>query len=78
MAIRRIGQIFVDLGFISDDQLQFLLEEQQLHPGQMLGKLAEEMGMPILTAAAAASQSDEIAATALRLSACSALSTEME
>ena len=45
MAIRRIGQIFVDLGFISDDQLQFLLEEQQLHPGQMLGKLAEEMGM---------------------------------
>ena len=45
MAIRRIGQIFVDLGFISDDQLQFLLEEQQLHPDQMLGKLAEEMGM---------------------------------
>ena len=41
MAIRRIGQIFVDLGFITDDQLDALLEEQSQHPGQLLGKVAE-------------------------------------
>jgi type IV pilus assembly protein PilB len=45
MAIRRIGQIFVDLGFISDDQLEALLEEQQNHPGQLLGKVAEAQGL---------------------------------
>ncbi len=45
MAIRRIGQIFVDLGFITDDQLEALLEEQQQHPGQLLGKLAETQGL---------------------------------
>ncbi|MGE0608212.1 MAG: GspE/PulE family protein [Pirellulales bacterium] len=41
MAIRRIGQIMVDLGFITDDQLEELLEEQQNQPGVLLGKLAE-------------------------------------
>jgi type IV pilus assembly protein PilB len=45
MAIRRIGQIFVDLGFITDDQLEALLEEQQQHPGQLLGKVAEAQGL---------------------------------
>jgi type IV pilus assembly protein PilB len=45
MAIRRIGQIFVDLGFIDDDQLEMLLEEQQQQPGEKLGKIAEEMGL---------------------------------
>jgi len=45
MAIRRIGQIFVDLGFITDDQLEALLEEQQQHPGQLLGKIAEAQGL---------------------------------
>ncbi len=45
MAIRRIGQIFVDLGFITDDQLETLLEEQQQHPGQLLGKIAEAQGL---------------------------------
>ena len=45
MAIRRIGQIFVDLGFITDDQLELLLEEQQQHPGQLLGKVAEAQGL---------------------------------
>ncbi len=37
MAIRRIGQILVDLGFLTDDQLEMLLEEQQQRPGEMLG-----------------------------------------
>jgi type IV pilus assembly protein PilB len=45
MAIRRIGQILVDLGFISDDQLEMLLEEQDRQPGEKLGKIAEEMGL---------------------------------
>ena len=44
MALRRIGQILVDLGFISDDQLVTLLDEQRQHPGQLLGKLAEKLG----------------------------------
>jgi len=45
MAIRRIGQILVDLGYISDEQLEMLLEEQQQQPGELLGKIAEEMGL---------------------------------
>src|SRR5947207_12881975 len=45
MALRRIGQIFVDLGFISDEQLEMLLEEQSHRPGQLLGKLAESMSL---------------------------------
>ncbi|MCI0358186.1 MAG: Flp pilus assembly complex ATPase component TadA [Planctomycetaceae bacterium] len=45
MAIRRIGQIFVDMGFISDDQLSLLLEEQQQRPGTLLGKIAQELNM---------------------------------
>ena len=38
MAMRRIGQILVDLGFITDDQLETLLEEQQQRPGELLGQ----------------------------------------
>jgi type IV pilus assembly protein PilB len=45
VAIRRIGQIFVDLGFISDEQLEMLLEEQSNRPGTLLGKIAQEMNM---------------------------------
>jgi type IV pilus assembly protein PilB len=45
MAIRRIGQIFVDMGFISDEQRQMLLEEQQQRPGTLLGKLAQDLNM---------------------------------
>ena len=43
MSTRRIGQIFVDMGFITDQQLQLLLEEQHQQPGALLGKLAEDM-----------------------------------
>lgn len=45
MAIRRLGQILVDLGFITDDQLEALLEEQSQQPGQLLGKVAESQGL---------------------------------
>ena len=43
MAIRRIGQVLVDLGFIDDDQLQTLLDEQQQRPGELLGQIAIDM-----------------------------------
>jgi type IV pilus assembly protein PilB len=45
MAIRRLGQILVDLGYITDEQLKQLLEEQASHPSEKIGKLAEEMGL---------------------------------
>jgi len=45
MAIRRLGQILVDLGFVTDDQLEMLIEEQNQNPGQKIGKIAEDMGL---------------------------------
>ena len=45
MSSRRIGQIFVDMGFMTDEQLQLLLDEQQQQPGALLGKLAEDMSL---------------------------------
>jgi type IV pilus assembly protein PilB len=45
MAIRRIGQIFVDLGFIDDDQLEALLEEQEQRPYELLGDIAQSLGL---------------------------------
>ena len=45
MAIRRIGQIFIDLGFMSEDQLKMGLAEQKHRPGMLIGKIAEEMGL---------------------------------
>src|SRR5210317_1336848 len=43
MAPRRIGQILVDLGFLTDEQLEIVLEEQEQQPGTLLGKIAEDM-----------------------------------
>jgi len=45
MAIRRIGQILVDLGFIGDEQLAMLLDEQQQRPGELFGQIAISMGL---------------------------------
>ncbi len=45
MSARRIGQVLVDLGFITDEQLVQLLEEQQQRPGALLGRIAEDMGL---------------------------------
>jgi hypothetical protein len=45
MAMRRLGQILVDLGFITDDQLEQLLEEHQASPGILLGKFAESQNL---------------------------------
>ena len=45
MAIRRIGQILVDMGFMTDDQLEMLLDEQHRQPGERLGRIAEQQGL---------------------------------
>ncbi|MBI1900588.1 MAG: Flp pilus assembly complex ATPase component TadA [Planctomycetia bacterium] len=46
MAIRRIGQIFVDLGFIDEEQLEMLLEEQRDNrPNELLGQIAQNLGL---------------------------------
>jgi len=45
MAIRRIGQILVDLGFLREEQLEMLLEEQPQRPGEMFGQIAMSMGL---------------------------------
>jgi type IV pilus assembly protein PilB len=43
MAPRRIEQILVDLGFITDEQLDVILQEQEQQPGALFGKVAEDM-----------------------------------
>lgn len=45
MALRRIGQVMVDMGFIDDEQLDLLVDEQSQHPGQMIGRVAIDMGL---------------------------------
>ena len=45
MAIRRIGQIFVDMGFITDEQCEMLVEEQSQNPGRLIGRIAIDMGL---------------------------------
>ena len=45
MAIRSIGQVLVDLGFIDDEQLELLEAERQQQPGESLGAVAENMGL---------------------------------
>ena len=45
MALRKIGQILVDLGFIDEDHREMLLGEQRRNPGEKLGKIALEMGL---------------------------------
>ena len=45
MALRRLGQIMVDLGYISDEQLELLVDEQNERPGQLIGRVAMDMGL---------------------------------
>ncbi len=45
MAQRKLGQILVDLGYINDDQLWDILEEQKQSPGQPIGQVAVRMGL---------------------------------
>ena len=45
MALRRIGQILVDLGYVSDEQLELLVDEQKQRPDQLFGRVAMDMGL---------------------------------
>ncbi|MEI8383608.1 MAG: ATPase, T2SS/T4P/T4SS family [Planctomycetota bacterium] len=45
MAQRRLGQILVDLGYLSEDQLWDVLEEQKQSGGEIIGQVAVRMGM---------------------------------
>ena len=45
MARRKLGQILVDLGYLSEDQLWDILEEQKQSAGEPIGRVAVRMGM---------------------------------
>jgi type IV pilus assembly protein PilB len=45
MAQRRLGQILVDLGYLTEDQLWDVLEEQKQSPGEVIGQVAKNMGL---------------------------------
>ncbi len=45
MALRRIGQILVDLGFLTEDRVKMVLEEQRQRPSELFGQVAIGMGM---------------------------------
>ncbi|NLY00306.1 MAG: Flp pilus assembly complex ATPase component TadA [Rhodopirellula sp.] len=45
MALRRLGQILIDLGFINDEQRHILLDEQQQRQGELIGQVAVSMGL---------------------------------
>lgn len=42
---RRLGQILVDLGYINEDQLWDILEEQKQAEGEIIGQVAVRMGL---------------------------------
>ena len=44
MASRKLGQILVDLGYMTDDQLWDVLETQKQSPGEVIGQVAVRMG----------------------------------
>jgi type IV pilus assembly protein PilB len=45
VAKRRLGQILVDLGYINEDQLWDILEEQKKSPGEVIGRVGIRMGL---------------------------------
>ena len=45
MAARKIGQVLVDLGYIDEEQLELLLEEQAQRPNEKLGQIAIGLNM---------------------------------
>ncbi|MCA8989870.1 MAG: Flp pilus assembly complex ATPase component TadA, partial [Planctomycetaceae bacterium] len=44
MARRKLGQVLVDLGYMTEDQLWDVLEEQNQSPGELIGQVAIRMG----------------------------------
>ena len=45
MALRRLGQILIDLGIIDEEQLEALLAEQAARGGELLGRIGISMSM---------------------------------
>jgi type IV pilus assembly protein PilB len=45
MAQRRLGQILVDLGYLTEDQLWDVLEEQKQSAGEVIGQVAVRLGL---------------------------------
>ncbi|SFJ50924.1 GspE/PulE family protein [Planctomicrobium piriforme] len=45
MAQRKLGQILVDLGYLTEDNLWDILEEQKKSPGEVIGQVAKRMGL---------------------------------
>ncbi|MFN0198595.1 MAG: GspE/PulE family protein [Planctomycetaceae bacterium] len=45
MATRKLGQILVDLGYLTEDQLWDVLEEQKQSPGEVIGQVGIRMGL---------------------------------
>ena len=45
MAARKLGQILVDLGYLTEDQLWDVLETQKQSPGEVIGQVASRMGL---------------------------------
>lgn len=45
MPQRKLGQILVDLGYLTEDQLWDVLEEQKQSPGEIIGQVAIRMGL---------------------------------
>jgi len=45
MAQRKLVQILVDLGYLTEDQLWDILEEQKQSPGEVIGQVARRMGL---------------------------------
>ena len=45
MGLRRIGQILVDLGFLTEDRVKTIFEEQRQRPCELFGQVAIGMGL---------------------------------
>ena len=45
MALRRIGQILIDLGFLTEDRVKVIIEEQRQRPSELFGQVAIGMGL---------------------------------
>ena len=44
MALKRLGQILIDLGLIDEQQLATMLEEQTARGGELIGKVGVALG----------------------------------
>ena len=44
MALKRIGQILIDLGLIDEQQLETMMEEQSARGGELLGRIGVSLG----------------------------------